>query len=76
MLFHYYESSQEYGKAEDILLQRLDQDHDSHRSVVLDEGIAFYERLQEKSPEELTQGNLPLDEVLEGMAKIRALKDR
>jgi hypothetical protein len=74
LLFHYYESTQEYGKAEDILLQLLDQNHSNDIGVVYNEGIAFYERLQEKSPEELAQGNLPLDEVLEGMEKIRALK--
>lgn len=74
LLFHYYESTQEYGKAEDILLQLLDQNHGNDIGGVYNQGIAFYERLQEKNPEELAQGNLPLDEVREGMEKIRALK--
>jgi hypothetical protein len=41
---------------------------------MLSEGAAFYERLSKKGPEELEKGNLPIDEVLEGMEKIQNFK--
>ena len=34
-------------------------------------GIAFYERLINKDQTELQKGNLPIDEVLEGLAKLK-----
>lgn len=72
LLFHYYESIAEYGKAENVLFELLAQD--IQRDIVLLEGIAFYERLSGKSPEELEKGNLPMDEVLEGIDQIMALE--
>lgn len=72
LLFHYYENIAEYGKAEDVLFEVLDQN--VNRNIVVPLGIAFYERLALKSPDELEKGNLPLHEVLEGMEKIRSLE--
>lgn len=71
LLFQYYERVGEYGKAEDELFEILDQD--IHRSRVLSEGKDFYHRLEDKSPDELQKGNLPLHEVQEGLAKVKAL---
>ncbi|MGI1659699.1 MAG: DUF6483 family protein [Desulfitobacterium sp.] len=71
LLFRYYERVGEYGKAEDELFELLDKN--MHRSQALSEGKNFYLRLIEKSPEELVKGNLPLNEVQEGLTKIRAL---
>jgi len=61
----YYEKMMKYDKAEDLLFELLDQGVD--QKTVLDEGIAYYERLMQIKPEELENGNLPIDEVLEGM---------
>ena len=55
LLFHYYERIMKYDKAEDVLFELLDRD--THRSVILSEGVAFYERLKGKSSEELGKGN-------------------
>jgi hypothetical protein len=72
LLFHYYETIMKYDKAEDVLFELIDQG--THRNIILSEGAAFYERLSKKSLEELEKGSLPIDEVLEGMEKIQALK--
>jgi hypothetical protein len=72
LLFHYYERIMKYDKAEDVLFELLDQG--THGDIILSEGAAFYERLSKKGHEELERGNLPIDEVLEGMDKIQGLK--
>ncbi|MHB1418400.1 MAG: DUF6483 family protein [Bacillota bacterium] len=69
LLFRYYELTMKYDKAEDELFELLDRSND--REVLLSEGAEFYERLKGKMPEELKKGNLPMDEVLEGMEKIK-----
>jgi hypothetical protein len=74
LLFHYHERIMKYDKAEDILFELLDQG--THRNIILSEGTAFYERLSKKGLEELEKGNLPIDEVLEGMEKIQGFKGR
>jgi hypothetical protein len=61
-----------YDKAEDVLFELLEQG--THRNIILSEGVAFYQRLSKKRLEELEKGNLPIDEVLEGMKKIQSLK--
>jgi hypothetical protein len=72
LLFHYYERILKYDKAEDVLFDLLDQG--TRENIMLSEGAAFYERLSKKGPEELEKGNLPIDEVLEGMEKIQNFK--
>lgn len=72
LLFNYYELVNKYDKAEDILFELLETD-DSVESI-LKEGICFYERLLEKEEEALENGNLPLDEVKEGIERLKILK--
>jgi hypothetical protein len=67
LLFQYYEKTKKYGKAEDVLYL-LEQEYKEAR--VLSEGIAFYRRLSEKEHGELAQGNLPIDEVKEGLTML------
>lgn len=69
LLYRYYERIKKYDKAEDILFELLDLC--SYNKDLLSEGIAFYKRLIEKTPEELEFGNLPMDEVLEGLKKLQ-----
>lgn len=57
----YMESVGRYSKAEDSLYRLWEQGED-----VVEEGAALYERLLLKSPEDLEQGLLPLDEVEQG----------
>ncbi|MGC7872051.1 DUF6483 family protein [Desulfosporosinus sp. SYSU MS00001] len=72
LLFQYYELIQNYGKAEDVLFNLLKTD--KQNDAVLRQGIAFYERLTKKDPAELLEGNLPMDEVFEGLETLKKYK--
>jgi len=67
--FRYYERVMNYDKAEDVLFELLDQG--AYQKIMLSEGIAFYERLKKVKPEDLEKGNLPLEEVVEGLEKVK-----
>lgn len=71
MMFKYYEKTGRFSKAEDMLFSLVDEY--GCREDVIKEGTAFYERLLEKSPEELVSGELPRNEVLEGLASLTKL---
>jgi tetratricopeptide (TPR) repeat protein len=62
----YYESRGRFDKAEDVLLDLLDQD-----PAYFDEGISFYNTLLKKSDDELQQGNLPRSEVLQALQRLQ-----
>jgi hypothetical protein len=61
LLLTYMESIGHYSKAEDSLYRLWEQGED-----VSVEGDKLYRRLLLKSPEELEQGSLPMDEVEQG----------
>jgi hypothetical protein len=67
-LYLYYEKTGKYAKAEDVLYELLE-DEEAGPGIVK-EGIDFYQRLLAKSDPELTAGQLPRDEVEEGLAKL------
>lgn len=73
LLFQYNEHTKKYAKAEDVLFELLESINYMD-SELLDQGIAFYDRLSKREPRELEEGNLPMDEVLEGQDKLRELK--
>lgn len=73
LLFQYYELTKKYAKAEDVLYNLMDTA--GKNSDILARGMDFYERLSGKDPAELEAGNLPMDEVLEGLAKLRLLNE-
>jgi len=62
-LFQYYEIIGCFGKAEDILYELIDSKYPN----ILFEGKSFYWRLLNKSDKELIAGNLPRNEVNEGL---------
>ena len=64
-LFAAYGTLGRYSKAEDLLFEIISTD----RSFVA-EGRRFYERLLERPDAELQHGNLPRDEVLDGLAEL------
>ncbi|WP_291349130.1 DUF6483 family protein [Desulfosporosinus sp.] len=39
----------------------------TNKDDIVNEGFAFYHRLKMKPPVDLENGNLPLDEVIEGL---------
>lgn len=68
LLFRYYEFTGQYDKAEDVLFKMITI---NNKDDMVDEGFAFYERLKGKKLMELEDGNLPLDEVIEGLEVYR-----
>ncbi|MDQ7092936.1 DUF6483 family protein [Desulfosporosinus sp. PR] len=68
-LFQYYELTNKYAKAEDVLFDLIKTTEVNQD--ILTKGIDFYERLINKDPDDLEKGNLPMDEVSEGLATLR-----
>lgn len=68
-IFKYYEIVDRFDKAEDILYEILEVS--DNPTEMAQEGINFYNRLLDKNEEELEQGNLPLDEVNDGIERIK-----
>ena len=68
-LSRYYENSGRYADAEDLLFELAE----SGNPYYLQKAEEFYLRLMEKPEDELKQGNLPKDEVLEGLNRITLL---
>ena len=67
-IFRYEEAMGRFGQAENAVYAIIESE-----PAFIKEGLLFYERLLECSDEQLAVGNLPRDEVLEGM---RSLKTR
>lgn len=70
LIFRYYDFTGQYDKAEDILFKLL---KISNTTEIIDEGFAFYKRLKCKTTMELENGNLPIDEVIDGLAAFKNL---
>lgn len=64
LLFKYYDFTGQYDQAENVLFKMISIDN---MDDMVDEGFAFYERLKTMTLMELEDGNLPLDEVIEGL---------
>jgi hypothetical protein len=65
-VFSYHERVGTYDKAEDVLFDLI-----SAGTFSPSRGLEFYERLLKKPAEELLRGNLPRQEVEEGLATLR-----
>ncbi len=65
-IFRYQETLHRYAKAEDALYVILDSE-----PAFAQEGVQFYRRLLKKSDEELAAGDLPRDEVIEGLSGLK-----
>jgi hypothetical protein len=72
-LFHFYEASGKYSKAEDILFEALESPGDDEW---LGMGREFYDRLTEKSDRELEAGNLPREELEESRSDLARLESQ
>lgn len=71
-ILRYYELVNKFDKAEDMLFDILE-DTDNEEAII-EEGISFYKRLLEKSEEALDNGNLPLEEVQDGIERLKVLR--
>lgn len=68
LLFSYYELAGRFGKAEDMLYDLLQST--GNRQDIVESGRQFYERLLRLDDKALREGNLPRDEVAEGLLKL------
>lgn len=66
-----YEMLGEYDQAEDVLFSIIKESNKDRR--IIEEGEAFYNRLKEKEDMLLEKGNLPREEVEEGLKQIEAI---
>jgi hypothetical protein len=72
-MYKYYEEKGLYGKAEDKLYEIMENNYPKIENEI----IMFYEKLLEKEDEILEKGNLPRNEIIEGMNNIKdKLKQR
>ena len=71
-LMQHYERTGEFGKAEDALFAMLDAEPEN--GPLLELGISFYRRLEGQSDVHLIDGNLPREEVKEGLVELNARK--
>lgn len=62
-----YEGAGDFAAAEDVLFDMLEEDASEE---VVEIGRGFYARLLERSDEELAAGNLPREEVLDGISRL------
>jgi tetratricopeptide (TPR) repeat protein len=72
-LFQYYERTGRYSRAEDVLFELLEVDDEGNEpeSKLVEQGIAFYERLLRKQDTELVAGNFSWEEAREGLAQLK-----
>jgi len=71
-LLSYYETAGKFARAEDVLFQLIESR--PRPEEVIEQGIAFYKRLQGKTDTELAAGNLPRDEVEKSLGELRELQ--
>ena len=68
LLVAYYEIRGEYARSEDRLFELTERG----LGEALQIGVSFYERLLKKTDQELERGNLPRNEVTEGLEELKA----
>lgn len=73
LVFRYYVLTENYAKAEDMLYNLLETN--GPNKEILRKGIEFYEKLINIDHDKLERGNLPIDEVLEGLANLKEYKN-
>ena len=69
-LFRYRAATGRFAEAENALFDLVERGLAS--SAVIDEGRAFYRRLLDLEDEQLAAGELPRDEVIDGLAELEA----
>ena len=67
-IFKLYELANKFDKAEDTLFYILRKTNNQGNMIL--EGMRFYNRLKERELDELTEGNLPIEEVEDGISEL------
>lgn len=70
-LFEYFQQMGCYADAEDILFDLLESS--ANDSKIIQKGLKFYSTLKHKETQNLIEGGLPLDEVLDGIENLKNL---
>jgi len=73
-IFKLYEAANKFDKAEDVLFRMIKQ-RDKGEDII-NSGIDFYSRLKKKSNEELSKGNLPIDEIEESLKELINIREK
>ncbi|GAC1564807.1 MAG: hypothetical protein NVS3B14_00630 [Ktedonobacteraceae bacterium] len=68
MLFSYFERTDRFARAAGTFSEMLLTDPGNHK--IVENGIAFYQRLLRKSDAALAAGNMSRDEVEKGLDKL------
>ena len=77
-IFRYFEKMGSYARAEDVLFEMVEGDGEEKEtggSEIIEQGIAFYNRLLKKSDADLKAGNLSRQEVEEGLAQLESKRN-
>jgi hypothetical protein len=77
-IFRYFEKMGSYARAEDVLFEMVEgeeKENEPASDEIIEQGIAFYNRLLKKSDADLQAGNLSKDEVEEGLAHLESMRD-
>ena len=69
-LFRYRSATGRFAEAENALFHLVERD--VANAAVIEEGLAFYRRLLDLDNAQLEAGDLPRDEVIDGMAELEA----
>jgi len=75
-LFRYYERTGRYSQAEDTLFEVIEADHDDNQAAtdILEQGIAFYQRLLKKKDADLASGNFSREKAQVGLTLLQTMK--
>lgn len=73
-IFKLYEAANKFDKAEDVLFRMIKQSNKG--TDIIEDGIVFYSRLKGKSNEELSKGNLPIDEIEESIKELTEIRGK
>lgn len=72
-IFKLYEAANKFDKSEDVLFTMIKQ---STKGLdIIKDGINFYLRLKKKSYDELTKGNLPINEIEESLEELIVMRE-
>lgn len=75
-LFRYYERTGRYSQAEDTLFEVIEADHNDNQAAtdILEQGIAFYQRLLKKKDPDLVAGNFSREKAQVGLTLLQTMK--
>ena len=75
-LFRYYERTCRYSQAEDTLFEVIEADHNDNQTAtdILEQGIAFYQRVLKKKDADLAAGNFSREKAQVGLTLLETMK--